>query len=193
MQITDMILVDNGVITIAKSGKQISFEDYTELVRYAKADAVPLFGKTWLNYMPNEQVHKDVAAGIEAFTDRVPGYDNLIDMFGALRKRLDDPLYGLTGKDRAEKKKEVDRLLALDIFRSEATAAVTSLGHTWRGGWDQYLWVQGLIDLAKVLTEKTVIVTDLDDIRRELSLDQATDLTTAIGVAYRAAFLKMYP
>lgn len=73
---------------------------------------------------------------------------------------------------------------------SEAPVEVTipEGSFTFNGGQDSASYISGAVTLAQSLGESTVFITDVDNIKRELSFDSANTVAVLVAKQYRDAF-----
>ena len=73
---------------------------------------------------------------------------------------------------------------------SEAPVEVTITEgtFTFNGGQDSASYIQGAVALAQALSETTVDITDVNNVRRTMSFASAATVATTIGQAFRTAF-----
>ena len=112
------ILVDHGPVVLQKGANNtVDFADVDEFNRYADSFASgALNNKTYLYYDPDNKVHIDSANNIDDWSGPVGIYENILASFDTIVERKNDPLYGLTGQDRA---KMIQYLKSVDQWKQK--------------------------------------------------------------------------
>jgi hypothetical protein len=94
------------------------------------------------------------------------------------------------------KQAAADKVVAATAIRatfetdSEApvTVTITEGTFTFNGGQDSAGYIQGAVQLAQALSETTVDITDINNVRVTMSFESAMTVATAIGQAFRVTF-----
>lgn len=88
---------------------------------------------------------------------------------------------------KVEQEAQIRATYAID---SEAPVEVTipEGTFTFNGGQDSASYISGAVTLAESLAETSVFITDVDNIKRELSFDSANTVAVLVAKQYRDAF-----
>lgn len=104
-----MLLCDYGVVVVRQDAdNEVAFNTLDEFKRYAHdLITTELDTKTYLCYMPENDVHTDEAESIQDWTGPVALYDTIIAAYPTLVTRKADRLYGLTGQELADEQAQI--------------------------------------------------------------------------------------
>lgn len=185
-----VFVVEQGKFALIRdeNGVEVSFSTLEDLMRCTGLDFT---GKFYIGYEPEINFFSD-SEDPTINESMIPNavYEDLITNVSVIKARQEDRTYGLTGEalKRATYEVEVDRIR--DLFNQESEAPVVSLGFTWNGGQDSASYIKGAVDLAQALGETDVNITDIDNVARTLTFEQAMQVSADIGLAFRVAFFK---
>lgn len=93
-----------------------------------------------------------------------------------------------TARETWEELKQSDEKATRVAFEVNSEAPVTVGAYTFNGGQDSAAYINGAVGLAQALGETTVDITDIDNIARTLTFEEANVAVVLIGKAFRDAF-----
>jgi hypothetical protein len=139
-------------------------------------------------------------AGEEEWTDAdntvletMTAYQGIVDAWQAQKDFNDarelDPFHGMEGEELFDAQNLADDDAARYTFVTDSTAPVTSGLYTYNGGNNSAIWIKNAVDTAVALSQANVTITDIDNVRRDLTIAVANTVVVDITVAYQTAFL----
>lgn len=183
-----IFVVEQGKYTTIRNevGDEVSFLTLEDLMRCTGMDFT---GKFYIGYEPEINFFSD-SEDPSVSSDMIPHspYEWIIDNISVLKTRQDDKTYGLTGDALKQAQYDVAVDNIRTTFAQDSEAPVLSLGYTWNGGQDSASYIQGAVTLAQSLGETSVNITDIDNVTRELTFEQALQVATDVGLSFRTAF-----
>ena len=93
-----------------------------------------------------------------------------------------------TARELWEETKREDEQAVRNTFDIDSEAPVTVGLYTFNGGQDSSGYIDGAIALAQALGETTVDITDIDNVARTLTFEEAQTAVVMISKAFRDAF-----
>lgn len=187
------ILEQGQLVTIQdEAGNQVFFASVEDLNRCTGMDFT---GKYYIGYEPDIEFFQD--SEDETITNKLipyQPYEELISNILVLQERKDDPTYGLSGQELIAAQKATQERTIRETFDIEANASVEVTipegTFTFVGGEGSAAAINGAVDLAEVLNEPTVLITDVTKQARELSHASARIVAANIAKSWRDAFFK---
>lgn len=124
--------------------------------------------------------------------DNLDSYQSIVDAWQAQKDFNDarelDPFYGMEGEELFNAQKAAQEQEIRDTYLTDSTAPVTVGDYTYNGGKESSASVDWAISLAQAKSDTDVTITDIDNVRRVLTFEQAGQVSIAIGDAYTTAF-----
>lgn len=107
-----LLVAKSGIHIEDDQGFFVGFANAKEFLRYAEIDIAATVGKQTITYEPRRGIHTWFD-GIDTVDKPIPfaPFENLISKVAQLKARKDNPLFGLTPEEKAEKIKEQKKIL----------------------------------------------------------------------------------